>query len=87
MKPTLVPGDRFLVRKNNKNIPKRDDVIAFKSPDDPDTPWIKRVVALPGEIIEIKDEILYIDGQKVQHPALKKIEYPPGDYIGMEGKP
>ncbi|MGB2866275.1 MAG: signal peptidase I [Sedimentisphaerales bacterium] len=87
MKPTLVPGDRFLVRKNKKNIPKRDDVIVFKSPDDPGTPWIKRVVALPGETIEIKNEILYVDGQKVQHPALQNIEYPPRDYVGMEGEP
>ena len=87
MKPTLLSGDRFLVRKTKKYVPKFDDIIAFKSPDDPSIPWIKRVAALPGETLEIKNEILYIDGQKVQHPALKKIEYPPGDYIGMEGEP
>jgi len=87
MEPTLVPGDRLLVRKSKKYIPKRGDVVAFKSPDDPDTIWIKRVAALPGETIEIRNEILYIDGQEVQHPALKNFEYPPGKYLGMEGEP
>jgi len=87
MKPTLIPGDRLFVRKSKKYIPKRGDVIAFKSPDDSGIPWIKRVAGLPGEMIEIKNEILYVDGQKVQHPALQNIEYPPGDYVGMEGEP
>lgn len=87
MKPTLFPGDRVLVRKRKKYIPKRGDVIMFKSPDNPGIPWIKRVAGLQGETIEIKNEILYTDGQKVQHPALKKIEFPHGDYIGMEGEP
>ncbi|OHB82174.1 MAG: signal peptidase I [Planctomycetes bacterium RBG_19FT_COMBO_48_8] len=87
MKSTLVPGDRIFVRKSKKYIPKRGDVIVFKSPDDPDTPWIKRVAALPGETLEIKNEILYIDEQKIKHPALKNIEYPPMDYVGMEGEP
>ena len=87
MKPTLVPGDRIFVRKNKKYVPKRGDVTAFKSPDDPGTPWIKRVAGFPGEIIEIKNEILYVDGQKVQHPALQNIAYPSMDYVGMEGEP
>lgn len=87
MKPTLLPSDRFLVRKNQQYVPKLGDVIAFKSPDDPSIPWIKRVAALPGETLEIKNEILYINGQKIQHPALQNIKHPPMDYVGMEGKP
>ena len=79
MKPTLIPDDMFLVRKSKKYVPKRGDVIVFKSPDDPDTPWIIRVAGLPGEIIEIKNETLYVDGQKIQHPVLQNIEYPPID--------
>ena len=87
MKPTLLPGDRFLVRKSRKYILERGNVIVFKSPDEPDVPYVKRIAALPGEMLEIKNEILYIDGQKVQHPALKNIKYPNRDYIGQEGKP
>ncbi|MBN2317219.1 MAG: signal peptidase I [Sedimentisphaerales bacterium] len=87
MKPTLVPGDRILVRKSGKYIASRGDVITFKSLNDPNIPYIKRIAALSGEIVEIKDEILYIDGQKVQLPALQGIEYPPRDFLGMEGEP
>jgi signal peptidase I len=87
MKPTFLPGDRFLVKKSMKYIPERGDVIVFKSLDDPDIPYAKRIAALPGETLEIKNEILYIDGQKIRHPALQNIKYPPIDYIGMVGQP
>jgi signal peptidase I len=87
MKPTLIPGDRLLVRRSKKYIPKRGDIIAFKSLQKPDVSYIKRIAALPGETLEIKDEILYINGQKVQQPALQNIKYPSRDYIGKEGKP
>ena len=87
MKPTLLPGDRLLARRNNNYLPKRRDVIVFKSPDDPDVYNIKRVAALPGETVEIKNEILYTNGQRVQQPALQNIKYPFRDYLGMEGKP
>jgi signal peptidase I len=87
MKPTLVPGDRLLVRKTKKYNPKRGDVIVFSPPDDPSIPLVKRIAALPSETLEIKDEALYIDGQQIQHPALQDIEYPPRDFLGMEKKP
>lgn len=63
MKPTLVYEDRVLVRKGKKYIPKRGDVVAFKSPDEHDIPYIMRVAALPGEAMQIKDGVLYIDSQ------------------------
>lgn len=87
MKPTLVPGDRLLVRKSNKYVPKRGDVVVFKSPDDPDIPYVKRVAALPGETVEIKEKSLYIDGQKVRYPAFENIEYLSTDYLGIESEP
>lgn len=86
MKPTLLPGDRILVRKSKTYVPKRGDVVAFKPPEDPEDIHVKRVAALPGETLEIRDKILYIDGRRVQHPALQDIEYPPRDFLGMEGK-
>jgi len=60
--------------------------VAFKSPDNPDDTHVKRVAALAGETLEIKDNSLFIDGRKVQHPALQDIEYPPRDFLGMEGE-
>ena len=87
MKPTLLPGDKVLVRKRWKYVANRGDVVVFKSPDDPSIPFVKRIAALSDETLEIKKEILYIDGQQVQHPALQGIKYPPRDFLGMEGKP
>ena len=83
MKPTLVPGDRFFVRKGKKYVPKRGDVVVFKSPDDPDICFVQRIAGLPGETIKIKDKILYIDGRKVQYPALENTEYIYGEF-GVE---
>lgn len=77
MKPTLVYEDRVFVRKSKRYIPKRGDVVVFKSPDESDIPFIMRVAALAGETIEIKNGMLYIDGQKVQWRPIEMIEYPP----------
>jgi signal peptidase I len=87
MKPTLLPGDKYLIRKTRRYNPKRGDVIVFSVPDDPDYTYVKRIAALPDETLEIKNKILFIDGRQVQHPALQGIENTPRDYFGMEGKP
>ena len=75
MEPTLIHEDRFLVRKSKKYVPKRDDVVVFKSPDDPDIRFTMRVAALSEETIQIKDGILYIDGQKVDWRTIEFNEY------------
>ncbi|MHC4585318.1 MAG: signal peptidase I [Planctomycetota bacterium] len=77
MKPTLVYNDRFLVRKSRKYVPKRGDVVVFKSQDDSTIPSILRVAALAGETIQIKDDMLYIDGQKIQWRAIDIMKYSP----------
>jgi len=75
MKPTLISGDRLLVRKSKPYVPQRGDVVVFKSPDDPDIPWIERVVALPDETVEITDGVLFINGQQAQYRAIESISY------------
>jgi signal peptidase I len=74
MKPTLIYNDRVLVRKSKKYIPKRGDVVAFKSPKDRNIPFIMRIAATAGETIEIKGNTLYIDGQKIQWPPIETHE-------------
>lgn len=50
-----VPADRALVLKQGATGIHRYDVVAFKSPDDPRTPFVKRIVGLPGETISVRD--------------------------------
>jgi signal peptidase I len=79
MIPTLEVGDHIFVSKfayglsipftNTKILqladPKRGDIIVFKYPLDPGTDYIKRVVGLPGDVIEMRQEELYINGKAV----------------------
>lgn len=75
MKPTLVYEDRVLVRKNKKYIPKRGDVVVFRPPKKNYSPLILRVAALSGETVEIKANMLYINGQKIQWRTIESLEY------------
>ncbi len=57
--------------------PKRDDVIVFKYPVDPSLNYIKRVVGLPGDEIELINKVVYVNGKMISamidsSPATKK---------------
>jgi signal peptidase I len=64
-------GDRILVLKCIYQFiePKRWDVIVFKNPTDPSENYIKRLIGLPNEKIEIIDGDIYIDGQIARKPG------------------
>jgi len=64
-------GDRILVLKCIYQFiePKRWDVIVFKNPTEPTINYIKRLIGLPGESIQIIDGDIYIDGQISRKPA------------------
>jgi signal peptidase I len=59
-------GDRILISKLLK--PRRWDVIAFKLPSDPKVNYVKRLVALPGEELVIRDGAIWINGEKQDPP-------------------
>ena len=67
----MAKGDRIFVTKCIYQFtdPKRWDVIVFKNPLDPDINFIKRMVAGPGETLEIIDGDIYIDGKLAPKPA------------------
>ncbi len=58
-------GDRLLVQKNYYlwRTPKRWEVVVFRNPEEPEQAFVKRVVGLPGESIEIRDGDVYVDGE------------------------
>jgi signal peptidase I len=70
MKPTLNVGDHILANKYiyRASNPKRGDLVIFPFPKDPRKDYIKRVIGLPGEIIEIKDKKVYINEKKLADP-------------------
>ncbi|HEX9584301.1 MAG TPA: signal peptidase I [Gammaproteobacteria bacterium] len=88
MMPTLLIGDFILVNKftygirlpviDNKifelNAPARGDVIVFRSPEDPATPFIKRVVGVPGDHIAYYNKILYINGEAAEQETVGKYQ-------------
>lgn len=68
MVPTIVAGDRVFANKmtyNNQN-PEYGDIVLFKNPDDRKVNYIKRVVALGGDTVEIKDGQLLINGNALE---------------------
>ncbi|MEW9053378.1 MAG: signal peptidase I [Neobacillus sp.] len=70
MNPTLQERDRMIVTKIGE--PKRFDIVVFHAPDGRD--YIKRVIGLPGDRIEYKNDILYVNGKAYDEPYLKSFK-------------
>ena len=87
MIPTLEVGDHIFVSKFSYGLsipftdskilqlaePKRGDVIVFKFPQDHSVDYIKRVVGLPGDVIEMRQEELYINGKPVPRERIPRV--------------
>jgi len=82
MENTLLIGDHLLVNKciygtqipwTDKRLltirdPKRGDIIVFKYPENPRRDFIKRCIGLPGDIVEVRNKTVYLNGQPQNEP-------------------
>lgn len=68
MEPTLSLGDRVLVNKLAYRLgaPARGDLVAFDNPCRPGVTFLKRLVGLPGDTVEIRCDVLYVNGRAVE---------------------
>ncbi|MGM0452113.1 MAG: signal peptidase I [Thermodesulfobacteriota bacterium] len=81
MQPTLKIGDHILVNKFVYGVklpfsdvtlipvsdPDRNDIIVFEYPVEPDKDFIKRVIGVPGDTVEIRDKKVYVNGKPLNH--------------------
>lgn len=91
MEPTLRTNQYLLVNKVSYMVgePKRGDVVVLRFPQDPRRDFIKRVVALPGEEVEVRSGVVYINGHALSEPyilskpayAYAKKKVPEGSYF------
>lgn len=72
MNPTLFNGEYVLVTKPNYwfRPPERGDIVVFHPPTDPSVAYIKRIIGLPGETIEIHDGKVWINGVSLEEPYI-----------------
>lgn len=88
MMPTLLVGDFILVNKFSYGVrlpitrtviletgsPERGDVAVFKYPRNPAEDYIKRVVGVPGDLIEFRERTLYVNGEPQRTEFLRSFE-------------
>ncbi len=70
MQPTLQDGDR-LYSLRHKTV-KRNDIVVIDAPDAPGELYIKRVIAMPGDTVSVKNETLYVNGKVQKQPYLNQ---------------
>lgn len=75
MIPSLLVGDHLLVSKCAYKFaqPRRGDVAVFKYPDDPARNFIKRIVAIGGDTVEIRDKIVFVNGIQQTEPYIQHV--------------
>ena len=90
MEPNLMIGDHLLVNKLvyspsfgpledtlfGKRPIERGHVVVFKFPEDPTRDFIKRVIGLPGETIEIRNKQVFVNGKPLDEPYAHFIDAP-----------
>jgi len=88
MEPNFYDGEYILTDKFSYRFgePKRGDVVIFKAPKNPELDYIKRIIALPGEKIQIKNEGIFINNQELDEKYLPEYMDLSGGLFLTKGK-
>ncbi|MBH1940668.1 signal peptidase I [Mobilitalea sibirica] len=75
MENTIMTGDKVFTFRLAYlfSEPKRGDIIVFPFPDNEEDDYIKRIIGLPGEVIEGKDGIVFINGEPLKESYVKEM--------------
>ena len=74
MQPNFATGQFVIVSRVNYLLtdPQRGDVVVFNYPGDPTQDYIKRVIGLPGDTVEIRDTQVYVNGNELTEPYINE---------------
>jgi signal peptidase I len=84
MANTIIPGDSVLCSRNVGEI-KRGDIVIHRLPEDPKIMFMKRVIGLPGETIQVKGRRVFINGVELpEERALVRLTGPQQDELPVD---
>ncbi len=94
MVPTLKVNDRIIVNEIGLRFGsvERGDVMVFKYPLDPELNYVKRIIGMPGDTLEIREHGVYINGELLEEPYLPEdfsyspfgpVDVPQGSFFTM----
>ncbi len=75
MKPTLLVGDFILVNKLVYRLsePQRGDIVVFRWPVNPEIDFIKRIVGVPGDKVEVVGDRVFINGRELPRRLIGEV--------------
>lgn len=83
-----LPYGRFLPEFSiAKATPKRGDVVIFRLPSDPSTDYVKRIVGLPGETVQVTNGVTYINGTALKREPVGKYENTDSEFAAYKDAP
>ncbi len=87
MEPTIYAGDRMLVDLTayKMAVPKRGDVVVYRYPKNPAKCYFHRIVAFPGESVELKDHRIRINGVELKEAWAIKVRHYNGGKLAKKG--
>jgi signal peptidase I len=77
MEPTLEPGDHIVVtpfRGAFNGHPEHGDVVVFRSADRVDQLYVKRVIAGPGDVVELREGYVFLNGERLPEPYTGSVD-------------